>query len=303
MKIAIYQLNQLGDFLFSLPLLYSIKNQLPQSEITLLLPAWLRPLTALTPFVDNVIERPKIGNLKFFNRIKDYNFDWWISLSISPQSYLAAKSSLAKRRTGFSKPLFSRCLTESLSRSGPFNVNAVNSLNEFIKIGRAKDDYRGLLTFPPDEERDRELKQTITIAPGSSSRKAFKRWPKEQFANLIDALNDHGFQVVITGSDKEHEYIESIINLTQTKTATNLAGKLSLTQLAHLLSKTKLLICNDSGAMHLASVFETPLVAIFGPTSPAETGPYNRNSHVIYSPNLRSLSYKSVLSAALASSR
>ncbi|OGQ33451.1 MAG: hypothetical protein A3F16_06205 [Deltaproteobacteria bacterium RIFCSPHIGHO2_12_FULL_43_9] len=288
MKIAIYQLNQLGDFLFSLPLLHSIKKNFPQSSVTLLLPTWLKPLTQLTPFVDNIIERPKIGGVAFFREIRDHNFDWWISLSRSPQSYLSAKSSLAKRRTGFSSPPFSYFLTESIKQSGPFNINAVNSLCEFLELERESYDYRGLLSFSDDLQKkesdkwkDIDLHKTITIAPGSSSRKTFKRRPKDQFAKLIDEFSEPDFTILLTGSKEEYELIESIKNLTKRKTAVNLAGKLSLTQLAYLLSKTRLLICNDSGAMHLASVFETPLIALFGPTSPARSGPYNKNARVI----------------------
>ena len=60
----------------------------------------------------------------------------------------------------------------------------------------------------------------------------------------------------------------------------NLAGKTDLAQLAELYRRCALLITNDSGPMHIAAAVGTPVVAIFGPTDPALTGPYGKQ-HVV----------------------
>ena len=49
-----------------------------------------------------------------------------------------------------------------------------------------------------------------------------------------------------------------------------------------LLSRCSLLICNDSGIMHLAAAMQIPLVALFGPQSPLKFGPWGDKCSVIY---------------------
>lgn len=305
MNIAIYHLNQLGDFLFSLPLLHSLKERYPSSKITTILPSTLIPLTLLTPYIDDVIERKSKKEIKFFREIKNRKFDWWISVSKSPKSFLAAAFSRAEKKTGFSRSIFTPLLSESIKHNPPFNLSATIALSKFLQLGVQKKDYRGLLSFTPElikkeEERwkDIDLSKVIVVAPGSSYRKRFKRWPKEEFVKLIRALSKMKFNLFLTGSQDEYDELESIRNLSDS-TATNMAGKLAITELAYLLSKCRLLICNDSGSLHLASVFETHLIALFGPTSPAKTGPYNKNAHVIYSDDLHKLKYERVLERSL----
>jgi ADP-heptose:LPS heptosyltransferase len=61
----------------------------------------------------------------------------------------------------------------------------------------------------------------------------------------------------------------------------NLAGKTSLEELLALLRGCSALLTNDTGTMHLADLLGVPLVAIFGSTEPALTGPRNRHSVVL----------------------
>jgi len=53
----------------------------------------------------------------------------------------------------------------------------------------------------------------------------------------------------------------------------NLAGKTSLRQMMALVKSCRVLLTNDSGPMHVAAALGTPVVAIFGSTSPELTGP------------------------------
>ena len=62
----------------------------------------------------------------------------------------------------------------------------------------------------------------------------------------------------------------------------DLSGKTNLRQLGALLSMCKLTITNDSGAMHIAAAVKTPVVAIFGSTDPARTGPRGEGHTVLY---------------------
>jgi heptosyltransferase I len=63
--------------------------------------------------------------------------------------------------------------------------------------------------------------------------------------------------------------------------AIDLAGATTVGLLPALLSRASLLITNDSGPMHIAAAVGTPVVALFGPTSAARTGPYGVGQNVL----------------------
>src|SRR5207245_6280525 len=63
----------------------------------------------------------------------------------------------------------------------------------------------------------------------------------------------------------------------------DLMGQTTLKELIALLRRTRLLITNDSGPMHLAAAVGTPVIALFGPTDPARTGPYGTGHTVLRS--------------------
>ena len=106
-----------------------------------------------------------------------------------------------------------------------------------------------------------------------------KLWSNEKFARLADLINDKlQMKVVFTGSEKEP--LEKITSLMTTESI-NLGGETTLLELACLYKKAQMVISTDSGPMHLAAAVETPVIALFGPTDPARTGPYGAGHTVI----------------------
>jgi len=61
----------------------------------------------------------------------------------------------------------------------------------------------------------------------------------------------------------------------------NLAGQTSLPELVEWIRLSELMICNDTGPMHIAAALGKPVVAMFGPTDPRRTGPYRQTQDVI----------------------
>ncbi len=106
-----------------------------------------------------------------------------------------------------------------------------------------------------------------------------KLWDDRKFAELGDRIRrELGIGVVITGSDAEP--IERIVRRMETR-AVNLGGQTSLRELACLYRQAALLVTTDSGPMHLAAAVGTPVIALFGPTDPARTGPYGPGHRII----------------------
>jgi heptosyltransferase-1 len=106
-----------------------------------------------------------------------------------------------------------------------------------------------------------------------------KLWEDNKFAELCDRVRQElGIGVILTGS--EAGPLDRIC--AQMKTAAvNLGGRTTLRELACLYSDASLVITTDSGPMHLAAAVGTPVVALFGPTDPARTGPYGPGHRII----------------------
>ena len=100
-----------------------------------------------------------------------------------------------------------------------------------------------------------------------------KRWAAERFAALGDRLSEvRRAHVVITGGPDDVALAESVARQMR-QPPTVLAGQTTLRQLGVCLEQAQLVIANDTGILHLAAALRRPVVALYGPTSPALTGP------------------------------
>jgi len=159
-------------------------------------------------------------------------------------------------------------------------------------------EFSGLKEIPPDyvfpllekyAEKTKRLladagltdRRYIVIAPGA--RWETKQWPPEFFAAcarlLAEKLPDRSF--LLLGSPAERELGEMAVAAGPDVRLLNWCGRTSPGELTELIRGADLLLCNDSGPMHLGAAVGTPVAALFGPTDPVLTGPYSRNSRVI----------------------
>jgi lipopolysaccharide heptosyltransferase II len=117
------------------------------------------------------------------------------------------------------------------------------------------------------------------LSPGTNW--ATKRWPVEHFAALVRPLRDRfGLDAVVAGGLGDTALGKQIVAQAGTGVV-DLTGRTNLRQLVALLEQAELVIANDSGPMHIAAALGRPLVAPYGPTSPAATGPWGRYDSVI----------------------
>lgn len=106
-----------------------------------------------------------------------------------------------------------------------------------------------------------------------------KLWDDRKFAELCDRISGElGIGVVLTGG--EAGPLDRIRGGMK-RAAVNLGGRTKLKELACLYKRASLVVTTDSGPMHLAAAMGTPVVALFGPTDPARTGPFGPGHRVI----------------------
>jgi lipopolysaccharide heptosyltransferase II len=113
---------------------------------------------------------------------------------------------------------------------------------------------------------------TYLIAINPSANWALKRWPPQNFVQLIKDLVLLNCAVFLIGTKKPEPLLQESF-ISSEGSVVNLCGKTSLSQLAALLSQMDLLISSDSGPAHLAAALDRNVLVLFGPTSPALTQP------------------------------
>jgi heptosyltransferase-2 len=121
-------------------------------------------------------------------------------------------------------------------------------------------------------------KRVAVLAPGSVW--ATKMWTKSGFIAVGNRLVEMGYLVLVMGSAQEAELCAAIAS--SIPGAQNVAGRSNLYGSAQLLALSELLVCNDSGAMHLGACSGIPTVSVFGPTV-LDFGyrPWNKEAEVV----------------------
>ena len=127
----------------------------------------------------------------------------------------------------------------------------------------------------------RDAGKTVVFCPGAEYGPA-KRWPAAHFATLADALAQRGFSVWLLGSAKDTPIGEEIVcRSTGNEKPLNFCGNTSLTQAIDLIATASLVVCNDSGLMHVAAALERPIVALYGSSSPGFTPPLSDCARIL----------------------
>ena len=314
-KILIRGVNWIGDAVLTIPAIKSIRKAFPDAHISLLVKPWVSDIFKESKDVDEVILygnefKGLKGKLRLAKKLRLKKFDSSILLQNAFDAALITWLARIPERIGYITDFRSLLLTKALPVEDDilsqhqvyYYLNIVNSAG--IKTAG----IQPYLHLTNDERlRAREhllaLKDRhqplIGINPGATFGSS-KRWPPERYADVIlKIIHELNGRVVIFGSPSETEIAYSIMSLIKAKHQEkglqtfnsesfilNMSGKTSLRELAALISQCNALITNDSGPMHMASALLVPIVAIFGSTNKATTGPFGQG-HKIISKNVR----------------
>jgi heptosyltransferase-2 len=267
-----------------------LKQNQPALEITVLAPAWSRALLERMPEVDHNLESPfRHGELSLaaryrFARQLRTRFDQAIVLPNSFKSALIPLFAGIPRRVGWQGEMRGLLLTDSRRldpRCYPLMVQ------RFVALGLPPG--APLPSCPGPrlrvDRRQAELtaqqlgldagQRILAICPGAEFGDA-KQWPLEHYARLCDMAVAAAWQVWLLGSANDREAAASVITRLEPvtgKSCFNLTGQTTLEQVIDLLSLAGGMVSNDSGLMHIGAAVATPLVALYGSTSPDFTPP------------------------------
>jgi len=226
--------------------------------------------------------------LSFLREIKNEKIDIAFDLSLGYQYSLFFKLIGIPDRIGFNYKNRGRFLTKKMDFSGfkdkPIAeyylelamMAGLEIMNFSTNIWLGKEDETFANNFLKSIRHDRDI--VFGISPGGgvsfgTEKIGFKRWDSEHFAELADKLIDNlNSEVIFIWGPGEEELIRKIVSLMKNKP--RIAPHTTLAQMAALMKKCDMVICNDSGPLHVATAAGAKTISIFGPSDEKVYGPY-----------------------------
>ncbi len=300
MKILIIGPSWVGDSVMAQTLYKRLKDEEPGCTIDVISPEWSLPLMQRMPEVSKVITSPYshgdiqiLSRYRFSKNLKKYNYDRAIILTNSLKSSLIPFFADIPIRTGWLGELRYFLLNDIRSLKKESNSLMVE---KFAALSIQKCNFSlENLTFPSLDtnlKNQREyLKKlniksdlpSLGICPGAEFGPS-KKWPAKYFSVVAKEYISKGWNVICFGSKNDLETgrkLEILNGLRHENKFYNLIGMTSLIDVVDLLAHCKRVVTNDSGLMHIAAAVKTPLVALYGPSSPEYTPPLIDNKKVI----------------------
>ena len=294
-KILIFELNWLGDILFSMPLIRAIRKTFPGAHITCAVVPRYADLLANNPWINDVrplSDRNKISSVwekfSFIKRIKKEGYDTCFILK--PSSTKAAIAALAgiPERIGFTGKKASLTREVDIPPGNLHKADQLLSLAGAVGIAKADGTYEYFFGKENEEKAEELLLEAgaranrkVVINPGGNWDP--KRWPVNNFIELAKMIlaSFRDVEVVVTGAKKDVELAREITRAVDDKRCYSVAGKTGLNELAALFRRSDLIVSADSGPLHLASAVGSTTIGLFGPTSHKVTGPRGRGKNIV----------------------
>lgn len=299
-KILVVGPSWVGDMVMSQVLYIHLQQSRPGVLIDVLAPAWSGPILQRMPQVNRAISMPlghgdvALGQRRHIGReLRGHRYDQAIVLPNSLKSALVPFFARIPRRTGWRGEMRYGLLNDIRVLDKPALPLMVQ---RFVALGQDADQALPEsvpdphLVVEPDAARhcadkfalasDRQL---LALCPGAEFGVA-KCWPQEYYGALAREYLGKGWQVALCGSANDREICTRIRQEAgDHPKCHDLSGRTSLAEVVDLLSLATAVVSNDSGLMHIAAALQRPLLAIYGPTSPAFTPPLNPASALLVS--------------------
>ena len=275
MKILIIRFSSIGDIVLTSPVARCIKNQIPNASVHYLTKAMFGALVRQNPYVDEVhlLEESLSTSI---SELKSQNFDLIVDLHNNLRS-TRIKRALGVQSTTVSKRNWDKWKMVNLKQMAPSSVDhIVERYLETLKEHGIADDGQGLELFisEADQIDKNDLPEShqvgyVALAIGASS--FTKKLPVHSLIKLCQLIDQ---PIVLIGGSGDME-IGRRIQSEVGGLVHDCTGKYSILGSASLISGSKVVVCHDSGAMHIACALKKPTISIWGNTIPGfGFGPY-----------------------------
>lgn len=287
-KIFIVKLGAIGDTIMTTPFTKALREKFPKAKIHYYIGKRSKTvlegsphLDKIIPFDEEIMENKKLISLiKLGNKIRKQNYDLGIALDKSYLSNLFLKYCKPKISAGLNREGEGNMLNLSVKYN-----NEEHEVNQYLKIayllGAKKINKPKIESYIGSEERNKVKKDLgnkkfITLIPGGANNPSVgvdevRRLPKKVWIEVTKELAKKHF-LVFAGGPSDKDYNQEIIKKSGIN-ALNLAGKYSIKESIALFEKAELIICNDSGPMHMAGTVCKKMITLFGASNPKRKAP------------------------------
>ena len=296
-SVAVFRALQLGDMLCAVPALRALRSQLPQARIVLVGLPWAEQFAARfhhylddfiafpghAAFPEQPVQQHRLAD--FYSTMRARRFDLALQLHGSgEQSNLVTRAFGARTMAGFGDDKTAG--TEAFFPYPEAGAEPIRLLGLLHQLGAQATSTD--LEFPITDDDERELAASglssglapyryVCIHPGARWRD--KCWHPARFAQVADHLADEfKVQVVLTGSASEGELTGAVKRLMR-NTAIDAAAPISIGAMAALMSRSRLLISNDTGVSHIAAGLRLDSVVIFSKADIRRWAPLDAERH------------------------
>jgi heptosyltransferase-2 len=266
----------MGDFILSLPVIDNLREQYPQAQIDILVRPYIKDLAALSKNISNVLVCVNKISAMFELRRQRYDIAIDLLCDYRLDSALLAFMSAAPLRLGFSggfrQILFTHLIyPENFPEKSAveLNLKLIGLLGIYGHVARP---FLGI------EKKQQSNERLIAIHPGGYF--PSQRWKPQKFISLAkDILKAFDAKMLVVGAESERDLVKQIVKgIADGRVREEFPG---INDLAFCLSKADLLICNNSGPLHLACALGLPTVSFMGPTDHVRFWPKGEHNIVL----------------------
>jgi lipopolysaccharide heptosyltransferase I len=287
-RVLIVRLGSLGDLIHTLPAAAAIRRAMPDAEIDWLVDAPHRELLTLVPVISSIVTLGgrSVGDWLTARRtLRERRYDVALDFQGLIKSALLARLSGAKRIVGFDRAsaregsaamFYSECVAAEGGHVIEKNLRLAAAIG--VRAEATEFPLRPVLSPALDAVRAEVREPFALLNPGAAWPN--KRWPTESFAAISRHLRDHhGLRSVVLWGPAEQPLASGVA--AASGGAAVVAPATRLADLVALSREARFMLSGDTGPTHIAAAVGTPIVALFGPTSPARNGPWNRDDVVL----------------------
>lgn len=271
-RILTLNFGGIGDEIFFLPTLISLKKEFPQSHITLALEPRSKSVKDLTNVIDDLFLIDVKGKKKYVELLKliclarKGKFDMIVSAGSNKFISIILWLTGIKERYGYDSGFLSKIL---LTKAVTLNKNqyACDMYHDLVTPVTNHKTYLPEINISKQDK----IANSVLVHPGVSKLSVQKGMIKtvgaEIWAETIDSLIQKGKHVILAGGPDDKECIEIIRKTVTNKNFDDYYGKTrNLRDLAELIGKAEIFLCSDSAPLHIAVAMKTKTYVIFGPT-------------------------------------
>ncbi len=292
-KILIVLHGSIGDVTRALPLADLIRAGFPDAHLAWSVEPPSLPLVERYPAVHEVIlfDRRRWWRkwLPFLRRVRAQRFDLVLDLQRHFKSGVISRWSGAPHRLGFNRLDGKECNWLFNNHFIPATGDGVSKLDHYLEFA----EYLGIAVSPVEwkfqltEEEEQNIDNRLQSVHDDfavlfvGSRWESKRWFPAQAAECASTIRErHDLQIVLLGGPEDRSIAAEIMSI-GTAPMLNLVGQTPLAEALGIIARARLAVGPDTGLMHIAAAVGTPVVSLWGATSPVRAGPYGFEDLVI----------------------